>query len=242
MKGRTESCDRFGKGMLHRLSRTPYLMPRLPRYIEPGAPLHHVVRGNNRGPVFHDDCDRQLYCDLLLQASRRFECQVHAYVLMTNHTHLLLTPTSARAASLLTQWLGRKYVAVFNKRHGRSGTLWEGRFHSSVIGSERYFLSCSRYVDQNPVRAGLVRSAEQYRWSSYLRLAYGYPDALISEHPVYHALGSTPRARQRAYRELCTPPLDSDTVSGIRRAVRRGSILGLQHDRHYSTLAPSPQL
>jgi putative transposase len=197
-------------------------MPRLPRAIEPGVPVHHVLRGNNRSAIFIDDRDRLLYRDLLLEASRRFTCRVHAYVLMTNHTHLLITPDERGAVSRLTQWMGRKYVTAFNRRHHRTGTLWEGRFRSSVVDSARYFLACSRYIDQNPARAGMVRSPGEYPWSSYGRLAWGLCDDLVSEHREYRALGDTPQVRQDAYRELCASAIEPALVQGIRRAVKRG--------------------
>ncbi|WP_353267006.1 transposase [Gemmatimonas sp.] len=201
-------------------------MPRLPRFIQAGVPVHHVLRGNNRAGIFVDDRDRLLYRDLLLEGVRRFECLVHAYVFMSNHTHLLLTPATRDGVSLLTQWMGRKYVTAFNRRHRRTGTLWEGRFRSSVVGSARYFLACSRYIDQNPVRAGIVRAPDEYPWSSFSRLAFGTPDDLVTEHAEYRNLGRTIGERQRAYFELCTPPVDSALVLDIRRATRRGKPLG----------------
>lgn len=202
-------------------------MPRLPRLIKPGVPVHHVLRGNNRNAIFVDDRDRLLYRDLLLEATRRFECRIHAYVLMTNHTHLLITPRERESVSRLTQWMGRKYVTAFNRRHHRTGTLWEGRFRSSLVDTARYVLACSRYIDQNPARAGMVRSPDEYPWSSYARLALGVRDELVSEHPEYRALGTTPRERQDAYRELCACSVESAMVQGIRRAVRRGSAVSL---------------
>ena len=198
----------------------------MPRILLPGVPVHHVQRGNNRGPVFVDDRDRQLYRELLLEGCHRLECAVHAYVFMSNHVHLLLTPSRADAITQLTQWMGRKYVRAYNTRHQRTGTLWDGRFRSSVIDSARYFLTCCRYIDQNPVRAGMVRLPAVYRWSSYARLAHGERDDLITEHPEYHALGHSPTERQAAYRALCTPLVESDVAKGIRLAVRRGDVLG----------------
>ncbi len=207
-------------------SRACCAMPRLPRILLAGVPVHHVQRGNNRGPIFVDDRDRLLYKELLLEGSRRLGCTVHAYVLMSNHVHLLLTPQWADAIAQLTQWMGRKYVRAYNARHDRTGTLWEGRFRSSVIDSARYFLACSRYIDQNPVRAGMAQVPAAYRWSSYARLAHGASDDLITEHPEYRALGHSPTERQLAYRALCEPLVDLDVVGGIRLAVRRGDVLG----------------
>ena len=201
-------------------------MPRLPRIVLPGVPVHHVQRGNNRGPIFVDDRDRRLYRQLLLEGCHRLECAVHAYVLMSNHVHLLLTPARADAIAQLTQWMGRKYVRAYNTRHHRTGTLWEGRFRSSVIDSARYLLNCSRYIDQNPVRAGMVPSPAAYRWSSYARLAHGGRDDLITEHAEDHALGPSPVERQAAYRALCTPLVEPEVVGGIRVTIRRGDVLG----------------
>lgn len=200
-------------------------MARPPRCLKAGVPVHHVLRGNNRSAIFIDSRDRVLYRELLLEACRRFDCRIHAYVFMTNHTHLLLTPEAERSLSLLTQWMGRKYVTAFNRRHRRTGTLWEGRFRSSVITSARYFLTCSRYVDQNPVRAGMVDKPEDYPWSSFAHLALGMRDELVTEHAEYRRLGSTPAERQRAYRELCAPPVEQALVLGIRTAIRRGSVV-----------------
>lgn len=201
-------------------------MPRIPRILLPGVPVHHVQRGNNREPIFVDDRDRRLYRELLLEGCRRLECAVHAYVFMSNHIHLLLTPSRADAIARLTQWMGRKYVRAYNTRHHRTGTLWEGRFRSSVIDSSRYFLACCRYIDQNPVRAGIVPLPAAYRWSSYTRLAHGGRDDLITEHSEYRALGPSPAERQAAYRALCLPLIEPDVAGGIRRAVRRGEVLG----------------
>lgn len=200
-------------------------MARLPRFLKGGVPVHHVLRGNNRSAIFADQRDRMLYRELLLEGCHRFDCRVHAYVFMTNHTHVLVTPGDARSLSLMTQWMGRKYVTAFNRRHSRTGTLWEGRFRSSVITSARYFLTCSRYIDQNPVRAGMVPSPEDYPWSSYARLAWGVRDELVVEHSEYRKLGRTPAERQRAYRDLCVPPVEQRMVLGIRQALRRGRVL-----------------
>lgn len=201
-------------------------MNRRTRIVLEGIPVHHIQRGNNRCPVFVDDRDRHLYRSLLREGSERYGCSVHAYVLMTNHIHLLLTPARSDSVAKLTQWLGRKYVRRFNDRHERTGTLWEGRFRSSVIDSARYFLACSRYIDLNPVRAGLVSSPVQYRWSSHARLGHGHADVLVSEHPEYERLGSTPPERQKEYRELCVVNAASPEIDEIRRTIQRGEILG----------------
>lgn len=201
-------------------------MARLPRVILPDVPIHHIQRGNNRQPIFVDERDRWQYRQLLIEGSRQFSCAIHAWVFMTNHVHLLLTPAHPQSVASFTQWLGRRYVPWFNRRHGRTGTLWEGRFRSSIIDSSRYFITCSRYIDQNPVRAGLCRSITDYSWSSYARLASGVPDDLVTEHEQYRALGASPIARQQAYRQLCDPPLESDVLTRLRHLIKRGEVMG----------------
>ena len=193
-------------------------MPRPPRFILPGHTLHLVQRGNNRTTCFVDDEDRLRYLAALLHASERARCAIHAYVLMTNHVHLLATADDALAPSRMMQSLGRKYVQHFNKRHDRTGTLWEGRHHCGLIDSERYFLQCSRYIETNPVRAGMVNEPAAYRWSSFKSNAEGYPDVLLRRHPVYLALGRSTSARLAAYRALFDVPLLPLELDVIRRA------------------------
>jgi putative transposase len=177
-------------------------MPRRLRSILPGHTLHLIQRGNNRSASFLDDEDREHYLAALLHASERARCAIHAYVLMPNHSHLLVTADDALAPARMMQSLGSKYVRYFNKRHGRTGTLWEGRYRSSLIDSERYFLQCSRYIETNPVRAGMVHEPGAYRWSSFRSNAEGEPDVLVRRHPVYLALGRWSSVRREAYRAL----------------------------------------
>ena len=209
-----------------RLRRIDRRMPRPPRCVLPGHTLHVIQRGNNRGPCFVDDEDRERYLAALLQASERARCAVHAYALMSNHTHLLVTAADAFAPARMMQSLGRKYVRYFNDRHGRTGTLWEGRYRSGLIDSERYFLQCSRYIEMNPVRAGIVNEAGAYRWSSFRSNAQGKFDALVRRHPVYLALGRGAAARRDAYRALFDTPLEWTLLDAIRRATNRGVVLG----------------
>ena len=206
-------------------------MPRLPRVVLPGHTLHIIQRGNNRGACFIDDGDRKRYLATLLQVSRRARCTIHAYVLMTNHTHLLVTAGNARAPARMMQGLGRHYVRYFNLRHGRTGTLWEGRYRSSLIDSERYFLQCSRYIETNPVRAGLVSSPGDYLWSSFRSNTDGRPDPLVRPHPVYLALGHSVSRRREAYRALFGTPLEPPELDAIRRATNRGLVLGFDDRR-----------
>ena len=206
-------------------------MPRPPRVVLPGHTLHLIQRGNNRSSCFVDDEDRACYLAALHYSSVRVRCPVHAYVLMTNHVHLLVTAGDARAPARLMQTLGRNCVRYFNDRHERTGTLWEGRYRSSLIDSERYFLSCSRYIENNPVRAGLVSRPEEYRWSSFRSNAYGQPDALVQRHPVYLALGRWLSTRRLAYRALFEDPLDPSVMDAIRRATNKGIALGFDDSR-----------
>jgi putative transposase len=150
-------------------------MPRKPRMYLPGVPAHVVQRGNNRAACFFTDDDYQFYLECLGQGLRRYRVELHAYVLMTNHVHLLLTPEDADGISRLMQHLARLYVLYINKTYGRSGTLWEGRHKASLVQADRYLLTCYRYIELNPVAAGMARCPEQYRWSSYGWHALGRP-------------------------------------------------------------------
>ncbi|MGO1068695.1 transposase [Lysobacter sp. CA199] len=164
-------------------------MPRSPRFDLPSVPQHVVQRGHDRLPCFVEEDDYVRYLQELDEASRKYGCQVHAYVLMTNHVHLLMTPAEAGAISRMMQVLGRRYVRGFNERYRRRGTLWEGRYKSCLVDSDDYLLRCYRYIELNSVRARMVATPEQYRWSSYRSNALGSPDALVKQHDVYRALG-----------------------------------------------------
>ena len=201
-------------------------MPRPLRFVLPGHTLHVIQRGNNRGPCFDDDEDRKRYLTVLLRASDRARCAIHAYVLMSNHVHLLVTASDASAAARMMQVMGPAYVRYFNRRHGRTGTLWEGRYRSGLIDSERYFLQCSRYIEMNPVRAGIVIEPGAYRWSSFRSNALGEFDSLVRRHPVYLALGRENAARREAYRALFDVGLDWTMLDAIRRATNKGVALG----------------
>lgn len=201
-------------------------MARLPRLVVPGAPLHLIQRGNNRSTTFFtaDDCQR--YAEVLLETSQRFGCAIHAYVLMTNHVHLLLTPDNERGPARMMQAIGRVFVRYVNARYRRTGTLWEGRYRSALVDTDRYLLVCSRYIELNPVRARMVEQPGQYRWSSYRHNAHGEPDDLITPHLIYQALHSEPAARQEAYRALFERHLEHGTLDVIRCATNRGAALG----------------
>jgi putative transposase len=193
--------------------------------------MHVIQRGNNRTQIFRAADDFARFRELLLETSRRFGCAIHAYVFMTNHAHLLITPEDDHGPSRMMQAIGQRYVRGMNARHRRTGTLWEGRFRSSLIDSERYLLACSRYIELNPVRACMVDAPDRYAWSSYRFNAYGATDELLTPHSVYHGLGSSPADRQAAYRALFRVPLRSRMVDSIRDATNRGSVLGGAHFR-----------
>jgi len=197
-------------------------MARLPRNKAAGFPHHVIQRGNNRQAVFADVSDYQRYLYLLHEISAGQAVAVHAYVLMTNHVHLLVTPDADDGISRFMQALGRRYVRWFNDRHQRTGTLWEGRFRSTVIASDRYLLACMRYIELNPVRAGLAAAPEEYRWSSNAHHVGRLVDPLITDHALFWALGNTPFERQSAYRQLFEAPLPTEHLNEIRRATNRG--------------------
>jgi len=206
-------------------------MPRMPRPIVPGQPLHLIQRGNNRTAAFLDRQDLAFYLRVLHETSRRAGCAIHAYVLMTNHVHLLVTPQTARGPARMMQGIGRKYVRYFNERHGRTGTLWEGRYRSTLVDSDRYFFACSRYIELNPVRAGIVTDPAVCGWSSFRCNAMGRPDPIITPHATYRALGDCAAERCAAYRAMFDTPLGSDTLDAIRGAAKRGTVLGTAHCR-----------
>jgi len=181
-------------------------MARMSRLAIAGYPHHLIQRGNNRAAIFSDDTDRRRYLDLLREAARALDVAIHAYVLMDNHVHLLATPLSGEGLSRMMQTLGRNYVGWFNHRHQRSGTLWEGRFRSSLIETDGYLLCCMRYIELNPVRARLVTAAEEYPWSSARHHVGLAKDALISDHALYWAMGNTPFEREAAYRRFLMQP------------------------------------
>lgn len=201
-------------------------MPRIPRPVVAGQPLHLIQRGNNRVATFADDEDFTRYLRVLREASRRAECAVHAYVLMSNHVHLLATPNDRHGLARMMQRMGTWYVRYFNERHGRTGTLWEGRYRSTLVDTERYFLACMRYIELNPVRAGIVDSPARYRWSSFRGNAFAGSDPVLGPHPVFMSLGRNSTERKAAYRRLFEVPLDPDVIEGIRTAARTGTVLG----------------
>ena len=201
-------------------------MPRKPRHYVGGMPCHIVQRGNNRSVCFFSDEDHHAYLNYLHDACQRYAVSLHAYVMMTNHTHLLMTPQCKDGISLVIQSLGRRYVQYINHQYRRSGTLWEGRHKSSLVQADKYLLACYRYIELNPVRAGMVDYPGDYRWSSYAANAMGHSDKRLTLHPVYEALGQTQERRQHTYRELFSVALDKDMVHAIRIASQFSMPLG----------------
>ncbi|MGP1681098.1 MAG: transposase [Giesbergeria sp.] len=201
-------------------------MARLPRLTLAGYPHHIIQRGNNRQMIFADTQDFEIMLALLAENAQKFAVAVHAYVLMDNHFHLLATPATAEALPLMMQAVGRSYVRYFNNRHGRSGTLWEGRYRSTLIESERYLLACMVYIDLNPVRAGRVAQAADWRWSSHAHSLGLRADRLITPHALYWSLGNTPFAREAAYGALVQAGLSAGQQSALTDATLRGWALG----------------
>jgi putative transposase len=201
-------------------------MARLPRLTVPGHPHHIIQRGNNRQPIFAADADYRRLLEFLEEHSREARVAVHAYVLMSNHFHLLATPETEDGIPHMMQAVGRRYVRYFNDRQQRTGTLWEGRYRSTLIQAERYLLACMVYIDVNPVRAGMVDSADRYPWSSHAHYVSGRADRLITPHPIWWELGNTPFAREAAYRELVQAGLASTQERALTESTLRGWALG----------------
>ncbi len=201
-------------------------MARLPRLTVTGYPHHVILRGNDRQDIFRNTADYQRMLDLFEQHSREQGVEIHAYVLMTNHLHLLLTPLQDQSLSKMMQAVGRSYVQIFNKVHGRTGTLWEGRYRSTLIQTERYLLACMAYIDLNPVRATMVAQPEDYVWSSYGHYAGRRHDRLITPHALYWGLGNTPFAREVAYAEMVHAGIQADQQRALTDATLSGWALG----------------
>jgi putative transposase len=185
-------------------------MPRSRRTFIPGISVHVIQRGNNRVPIFGSSNDCEQFLEFLRRSARNFCVTLHAFVLMTTHYHLIVTPTSVAALPKMMKALDGGYVRYFNKRHERIGTLWNGRYRGLPIEDERYWLTCLRYIEQNPVRAGMVQAPHDYQWSSYSAHAFGRWPTWLTPHAVYQSLGRDDGERQRAYRELCGRSVKSD--------------------------------
>jgi putative transposase len=201
-------------------------MARQARTALPGYTYHVIQRGNNRQPIFMSDADRREWLELIFEASREHQVAIHSYVLMDNHVHLLLTPQTQEGLSKLMQQVGRSYVLRFNKRQSRSGTLFEGRFRSALVQSERYLLVCMAYIDLNPVRAGMVAQPQDFPWSSFAHYTGGLTDRLITPHPHFFNLGNTPFSREKAYQELIQAGLAAHLLQHITQTTLKNHALG----------------
>lgn len=201
-------------------------MARLPRLTLPDYPHHVIQRGNNRQAIFVTTADYRMLLDLLQEQAKKWDVAVHAYVLMSNHFHVLATPRTADGLPKMMQAVGRSYVRYFNSAQKRTGTLWEGRYKSTLIQAERYLLACMAYIDLNPVRAGLVLQAQDYPWSSHGHYLGLRTDRLITPHALYWELGNTPFAREAAYAELVQAGISPVQQSALTQATLSGWALG----------------
>jgi putative transposase len=201
-------------------------MARLSRLIVPDQ-LHHVVQsGNDHRQIFQDDVDYQVFLKWLREASKQFKVAIHAYVLLPDHLHLLLSPSDQTGLARMMQWVGRQYVPYFNRKYEREGTLWKGRYKATIMDPERYFMTCCRYIELNPVRYGVAANPSDYQWSSYLHHVGARQDLIITDHPKYWALGNTPFDREMAYKELMEQVLKEDEIRQITEATAKGWALG----------------
>ncbi|MCG7947192.1 MAG: transposase [Candidatus Thiodiazotropha taylori] len=201
-------------------------MPRKPRFYLPGVPVHIVQRGHSRDPVFFETQDYATYAHWVRVGSEKYNIAVHAFVLMTNHIHLLITPTQAQNISLFMQFIGRHYVPYVNHKYGQSGSIWEGRYKASLVQEETYFLTVMLYIELNPVRAGMVDLPGDYRWSSFCHNAGDRQIRFITPHPIYHALGSSNQERTIAYQKLFERHIIKDDIKRIRESWQSGTPLG----------------
>ena len=195
-------------------------MPRKPRVYLAGVACHVIQRGNDRQPCFYAEEDYQFYLDCLYDACTRYHVSLHAYVLMTNHVHLLMTPETSDGVSRVMQSIGRRYVQYVNVTYRRSGTLWEGRHKSSLVDEDNYLLSCYRYIEMNPVRAGMVNNPADYKWSSYLVNAFSEKNASIIPHVLYLQLGVGKDDRLKNYREMFSTDLDKEQLHALRTSIQ----------------------
>ena len=201
-------------------------MPRKPRFVLPGEPQHVIIRGVNREPIFYEEQDYRYYLDRLKEAILKHKCALHAYVLMTNHVHLLLTPSNKTGVGKTMQTLGRYYVQYFNHTYGRTGTLWEGRYKATLVDTEAYLLTCYRYIELNPVRAQMVEHPADYPWSSYRHNALGQMNPILAPQDKYLELGDDAATRQAGYRALFNTHIPERDLAAIRDATHKEWVLG----------------
>lgn len=200
-------------------------MPRTARLVVPDIALHVVQRGHDRSDCFFEEADYLAYLVALATYAARFACTLHAYCLMTNHVHLLITPRDATGCALLMKHLSQRHAKRINSRRGRTGTLWEGRPHSGIVATDEYALACYRYIELNPVRASMVDHPSKYPWSSYSANTGAALQSFVRPHPSYLAL-ATNGERRAAYQALCEDPLRSEVIDEIRRATYSGHRMG----------------
>lgn len=193
--------------------------------------MHVIQRGNNRRVIFTSNRDMAAYAHWLEAGAEKYDVAIHGWVFMTNHVHLLVTPAQNHSISKLLQYLGRLYVRHFNYAYARSGTLFEGRFRSSLVQQDQYFLSCLRYIELNPVRAGMVTDPGKYHWSSYRAHGHGVRASMWTPHATYLSLGETGAGRQHRYRKLVQDALDQEVLSKIRHCANSGLVLGTKEFR-----------
>jgi putative transposase len=201
-------------------------MARLPRITLPAHPHHIIQRGNNRQATFFADDDYHFFLESLRQAKIKCRCRIYAYVLMTNHFHLLVEPTEIGDLGRFMQSVGRRDICYINANYRRSGTLWEGRFKSATVSGDEYLIMCSRYIELNPVRAGLVAHLKDYRWSSYQYRALGISDRLLDDDPWYAGLGTIAEERREAYRQWMDSAVNDGEWDEIRQSTQRGRLIG----------------
>ena len=207
-------------------------MPRQPRLVVAGYPHHIILRGNNRGAIFDNDNDRRFFLECLEEAKKKTGSKIYAYCLTTNHVHLLIEPLTQNGLSEMMQSLGRRYVCYINLSYKRTGTLWEGRFKSSLVSKDEYLLACVRYIELNPIRAKMVKEPRDYPWSSFGFRAEGRIDTLLDEDSVYRALGKTPKDRQTRYKDWLKRSIPEEELNLLRNITQRGGVFSGKYFLH----------
>jgi len=201
-------------------------MARLPRLVIPQQPHHIVQFGVDLQPIFREPGDYVSFLNWLREAAKQYKVAIHAYALMPDHLHILATPADSEGLARMMQWVGRHYVPYFNRKYGRVGTLWQGRFKATVVDAANYLMTCTRYIETNPLRAGIASNPADYAWSSHAHHIGAKPDPLITDHPVYWALGNTPFERDAAYRHLTEQALTPQEMDDLKNTTRKGWVLG----------------
>jgi putative transposase len=201
-------------------------MARLPRLIVPFQPHHVIQKALSGVPLFQDDADYTAFLDWLRTAARTWKISIHAYALLPDCLHLLVSPADEAGLGQAMQWIGRNYVPYYNRKYSRSGTLWQGRFKTSVIDADSYLLLNSRYIEYLPVRAGLALEPGGYKWSSYAQHAGLNPDPVVTDHPLYWSLGNTPYQRENTYAEMAASDLSKDQILTVEKSILKGWPLG----------------